>query len=137
MNKILGLGFLAIINGSVYYLIYWYIYVVCSTKLENILNISYEPSGMQLYFYFLSLPLFLLLAALSVLHRSYYNLKKSLSLGIFLIWFCYFILSLYVDLVVPFTKSNLLYYGTLSISLVAIGYVSYITFCQVWSYLDD
>ena len=132
MKRVLGLCSLAVINCSVLYLIYQYIYVVCSTKVDNILNILYEPSGMQLFYYFLSFPLFLLLALLSTLHSSYFNLKKSLSVGIIIIWFCYLALILYVDLVVHFPAgNNLLYYGSLCISLVAINYVIYAAYCQV------
>lgn len=133
MKKGLGLSFLTIINCSVLYLIYWYMYIVCSTKIDNVFHIPYEPSGMQLYYYFLSLPLFLVLALLSTLHSYYFNLKKSLSLGIIIIWFCFLILILYVDLVVHYSTAgnNLLYYGSLFISFVAISYVIYSTYCQI------
>ena len=102
-------------------------------SLYNVLHIPYEPSGMQLYFYFLSFPLFLFLALLSTLHSSYFNLKKSLSLGIIIIWSCYLALILYVDLVVHYSTagSNLLYYGSLAISFGAICYVVYSTYCQI------
>jgi hypothetical protein len=133
MKKGLGLSFLTIINCSVLYLIYCYMYIVCSTKVDNVFHIPYEPSGMQLYYYFLSFPLFLLLALLSTLHSSYFNLKKSLSLGIIIIWFCYLALILYVDLVVHYSTAgnNLLYYGSLTISFGAICYVVYSTYCQI------
>jgi len=132
MKKGLSLCFLAVINCSVLYLIYWYIYIVCSIKVDNILNIPYEPSGMQLFYYFLSFPLFLLLALLSTLHSYYFNLKKSLSIGIIIIWLCYFALVLYIDLVVHFSTGNtLLYYGSLFISFVAVCYVIYSTYCQI------
>ena len=132
MKKGLGLSFLTIINGSMLYLIYWYMYIVCSTKVDNVFHIPYEPSGMQLYYYFLSFPLFVFLALLSTLHSSYFNLKKSLSLGIIIIWFCYLALILYVDLVAHYSTagSNLLYYGSLFISFGALCYVVYSTYCQ-------
>ncbi len=87
----LGLSFLTIINCSALYLTYWYIYIVCSTRTNNVFHIPYEPSGIQLYYYFLSFPLFLFLALFSTLHSYYFNLKKSLSPGIIIIWFCYFV----------------------------------------------
>lgn len=133
MKKGLGLSFLTIINCSALYLIYWYMYIVCSTKVDNVFHVPYEPSGMQLYFYFLSFPLFLLLALLSALHSAYFNLKKSLSLGVIIIWFCYLALVLYVDLVVHYSTAgnNLLYYGSLTISFGAICYVAYSTYYQI------
>lgn len=133
MKTGVGLFFLTIINCSVLYLIYWYMYLACSTKVDNVLHVPYEPSGMQLYFYFLSFPLFLLLALLSALHSAYFNLKKSLSLGIIVIWFCYLVLVLYVDLVVHYSTAgnNLLYYGSLTISFGAICYVFYSVYCQI------
>lgn len=133
MKKGLGLSFLTIINCSVLYLIYWQLYIFCSTKVDNVFHVPYEPSGMQLYFSFLSLPLFLLLALLSALHSAYFNLKKSLSLGVMIIWFFYLALVLYVDLMVHYstTENNLLYYGSLIISFSAISYVVYSTYYQI------
>lgn len=133
MEKKLGLCFLIIINCSILCLIYWYIYVVSSTKVDNILHIPYEPSGMQLYYYFLSFPLFIFFALLSALHSSYFNLKKSLSLSIIIIWFCYLILILYVDLIIHYSTGgrNLLYYGSLFISFVAVCHIIYSTYCQI------
>jgi hypothetical protein len=139
MKKGLGLSFLTIINGSLLYLIYWYMYIVCSTKIDNVFHIPYEPSGMQLYYYFLSFPLFVFLALLSTLHSSYFNLKKSLSLGIIIIWFCYLALILYVDLVVHYSTagSNLLYFGSLSISFGAISYIVYSTYYQAMQLISS
>ncbi len=135
----LSLSFLAILNCSVLYLIYWYIYVVCSTRAYNVLHIPYEPSGMQLDYYFLSFPLFLFLALFSTLHSSYFNLKNSLSLGIIIIWLCYLVLILYVDLIVHYSTSgnNILYYGSLSISFAAICYVVYSTYCQITQFTNS
>ncbi len=131
MNKIFGLFSIAAINCSVLYLIYWYVYVVCSTKVNNLLHISYEPSGMQLIYYFISLPLFMLLATLSLLHSYYFALRKSLASGIVIIWFSYFILIMYVDWIIHFSKGNdLLYYGSLIISVVGISYIIYISYYQ-------
>ncbi|WP_242604766.1 hypothetical protein [Legionella busanensis] len=101
-------------------------------KVDNILHIPYEPSGMQLFFYFISFPFFMIIATLSVLHSYYYNLRKSLTSGIVFIWLSYFILILYVDLVVHYpTGNDLLYYGTLTISVIAIFYILYLTYYQV------
>lgn len=131
MKKRLGLGFLTIINGSVLYLIYWYILIACSTKVDNILHVSYEPSGMQLFVYFISFPLFLIIALLSLLHSYYFALKKSLCMAIMIIWFSYFVLMLYVDLVHLSSGNNLLYYGSLIISFVATSFVIYTSYYQI------
>lgn len=132
MIKILGLFSLAIINSSVLYLIYWYIYIACSIKVDNILNIPYEPSGMQLFFYILSFPFVIFLGFLSLLHSYYFNLRKSLCSGLFIIWLSYFVLIQYVDLVLHFSikGNNILYYGTLIISLIAIAYITYSSYHQ-------
>lgn len=132
MNKIFRLCALAVINCSVLYLIYWCLFIACSTKVDNILHIPYEPSGMQLFFYFISFPFFMVLALLSFLHSYYFDLKKSLSLGIIIIWFSYFILILYVNLVIHFAAgSNFLYYGSLIISFIALPFVIYTTYYQI------
>jgi len=131
MKKGLGLGLLTIINCSVLYLIYWYILIACSTKINNILHISYEPSGMQLFVYFISFPLFLIFALLSLLHSYYFDLKQSLCMGVIIIWFSYFVLMLYVDWAHFSSGNNLFYYGSLVISFAAICYVIYSTYCQI------
>lgn len=132
MKKILGIFSLAIIDFSLLYIIYKYVYIACSIVGDNILNIPYEPSGMQLFFYLISLPLFLTLAYLSVIHSYYFDLKKSLCSGILVIWLAYFILISFVDLVVhsSILGNYLLYYGTLFISITSICYISYSTYLQ-------
>lgn len=132
MKKILGLFSLAIINCSALYLIYSYVTVVCSTKANNIFHIPYEPSGMQLSYYFISFPLFIIVAFLSQLHCSYLELKKSLSFGIIIIWISYLILILYVDLILHFpTGNDFLYHGSLIISLFATAYIIFLTCNQL------
>ena len=131
MKKIFGLCSLAAINSSALFLIYLYISTVSSTKVGNVLHIPFEASGMQLSYYFISLPVFIVLALLSVLHSYYFELKKSLASGILLIWFSYVTLLLYVDQVIHYSKgNNLLYYGSLIISFVAVAYIIYSTYCQ-------
>ncbi|KTC89192.1 hypothetical protein [Legionella cincinnatiensis] len=131
MNKIFGLISLVLINSSLLYLIYWYVYIASSIKVDNIFNIPYEPSGMQLFFYFISLPFFLVLALLSLLHSYHFELRRSLCTGIPIIWLAYFILILCIDFIVHFSaRNNLLYYGILSISCVAVAYLIYSTYCQ-------
>lgn len=128
---VFGLLFLFLINSSVLYLIYSYIVVACSTMENNIFHCSYEPSGMQMFYYFISLPFFLVLAYLSRIHSYYYDLKTCLASGTTLIWFAYFLLVLYVDQVTHFPKGKqLFYYGSLIISLVAILYVLFSTYFQ-------
>lgn len=133
MKKRLGLGLLIIINSFVLFFLYWCIYIVCSTKVDNVLNIPYEPSGMQLYFYVISFPLVLLLTFLSIMHSYYFNLQKSLSLGLIIIWLSYLSLILFVDFILHFsiTGKNFFYYGSLFISFLGICYVIHSTYDQV------
>lgn len=131
MKKNLGLLFLFSINGSALYLIYRYIKVACSTMKNNSFHLPYEPSGVQLFCYVISLPLFLLLASLSCIHSYYYDLKTGLVYGFFCIWFSYFLLLLYVDQVIHFPAgASLFYYGSLMISVGAISYILFSTYCQ-------
>lgn len=133
MKKILGIFFLAIINGSVLFLVYGYSHIACSIKVDNICNIPYEPSGMQFFVYMISLPFFMILACLSILHSYYFDLKKSLSLEILIIWFSYFSLLFLVNLVHYYlTKNDFLYYGSLLISCSAIFYVIFSTYRQLF-----
>ncbi len=132
MKKNCGLLLIFLINSSALYLIYSYIVVACSTMKNNIFHISYEPSGMQMLFYFISFPFFLLLGYISRIHSYYYDLKTCLSFGLFIIWFSYFLLLLYVDQVLHFSSGGklLFYYGSLIISLGAISYVLFSTYVQ-------
>ncbi|EHL32754.1 hypothetical protein LDG_5148 [Legionella drancourtii LLAP12] len=85
-----------------------------------------------MFFYLISLPIFMVLACLSVLHSYYFDLQKTLCTGLFLIWLSYFSLITYVNSVIHFsdTGNNVLYYGSLLISFIAILYVIYLTYCQ-------
>lgn len=44
MKKMCGIISLILINGSSFYLIYVYVLVACSTKMNNLLQVAYEPS---------------------------------------------------------------------------------------------
>ncbi|HHW3766684.1 TPA: hypothetical protein ACT9CC_002065, partial [Legionella pneumophila] len=68
MKKMFGVISLLLINGSSVYLIYLYVSIACSTKVNNLLQVAYEPSGMQMIFYFISFPIFMVLAILSRIH---------------------------------------------------------------------
>ncbi|HAT7956471.1 TPA: hypothetical protein GJ770_04030 [Legionella pneumophila] len=132
MKKIFGFCSLVVINFSALYLIYWYILIIGSTKIDNIFHIPYEPSGMQLYFYFVSFPFFLVLSLLSMLHSYYFSLKRELSLGMVIIWTSYLALLLFVDIVLHHSSGkNFLYYGSLIISFGAIYFIIYTTYDQI------
>ncbi|WP_133137764.1 hypothetical protein [Legionella rowbothamii] len=131
MKKIFGLCSLVIINCFTLYLLYKYIEVICSTRIDNFLHIPYEPSGFQMIYYFISLPFFLLLAILSQMHSYYFDLKKSLFPGIFIIWTLYLALILYVDFIGRLSNNNsILYWGTWIISLIATFYIAYVFCCE-------
>ncbi len=130
MKKIFGLCSLIIINCLALYLIYKYMAVICSTRIDNFLHIPYEPSGFQMLYYFISLPFFLFLATLSQMHGYYYDLKKSLFPGIFIIWALYLALILYGNFIGGLSNNSLLYWGTWIISLIAIFYIAYVFCCE-------
>lgn len=132
INRLFGLFFLFIINLSALYLIYLYISVACSIKVDNIFHLPYEASGMQLFYYFISLPFFIILSFVSQLHSYYFNLRQSLFPWLIMIWLFYFILISYADEIVHFLKgNNLVYYGSLIISFFSICYLAYLTICQL------
>ncbi|MBA4697717.1 MAG: hypothetical protein H2069_10115 [Legionella sp.] len=125
----MGILFLWCINFLVLYLIYWYVSIVGSIIPDNFLHIPYEPSGMQLYFFILSLPLFLLVAALSLLHSYYFQIKKSLCTGTLMIWLAYFFLIVFVDRWFHFSAGNhFLYQVSLFIAFFSVLYVVYSTY---------
>lgn len=127
-----GIISLILINGSSFYLIYVYVLVACSTKMNNLLQVAYEPSGMQMFFYFISLPFFIILAILSRIHCFYYDVKNGLVYWLFLIWLLYFLFIEYIDQIVHFHKGNeLFYYGSLAISLGAFTLIGLTTYFQL------
>lgn len=135
-----GVLSLLLINGTSVYLIYLYALIACSTKVNNLLQVAYEPSGMQMIFYFISFPIFMVLAISSRIHCYYFDVKNGLTLNLFLIWLVYFIFIIYIDRIVHFPKGNeLFYYGSLAISLGAftlIGLTTYFQMNQLMSYTE-
>ncbi|HAT9877584.1 MULTISPECIES: hypothetical protein [Legionella] len=132
MKKISGIISLILINGSSSYLIYVYVLIACSTKMNNLLQVAYEPSGMQMFFYFISLPFFIVLAILSRIHCFYFDVKRGLSLWLFLIWILYFLFIEFIDQIVHFPNGNdLFYYGSLAISLGAFTLIGLTTHFQL------
>lgn len=131
IKKFFGLFFLLLINGAAYYLIYRLTRVACSITPDNVCAIPYEASGMQMFFYVLSFPAFLLLTGISSLYSGYFDLDSGLSFGWLVIWFFYFLLLIFVDqfLHAP-QKSLILYYGSLIISIVALIYLTRISYAQ-------
>jgi len=131
IKKFFGLFFLILINGTACYLIYRHIYAVCSIIPHNVCAIPYEASGMQMFFYVLSFPAFLLLAGISTLYAGYFELDSGLSLGWLVIWLCYFLLLIFVDQILHDPqKKFILYYGSLIISIVALIYLARISYVQ-------
>lgn len=132
MKKVLGLCSLVTLNFSLLYLIYWYVYVAASIIPDNIFHIPYEPAGMQLLYYYISLPFFIIYALVSQLYRYYFDLRKSLSIKAILIWCSYFILIFYVENVLTFPAGNvILYYGSLIISMFATIDIIYSIYSQL------
>ena len=131
MKKFFGLFFLLLINGTAYYLIYRHIYVACSLIPHNLCAIPYEASGMQMIFYVLSFPAFLLLAGISSLYSGYFDLDSGLSFGWLVIWLFYFLLLIFVNQVLHDPQKTLiLYYGSLIISIAALIYLIRISYAQ-------
>ncbi|WP_085663112.1 hypothetical protein [Legionella longbeachae] len=87
---------------------------------------------MQMFFYFISLPFFIVLAILSRIHCFYFDVKSGLSLWLFLIWILYFLFIEFIDQTVHFPNGNdLFYYGSLSISLGAFTLIGLTTYFQL------
>ena len=100
--------------------------------MNNLFHIPYEPSGMQMLFYILSLPLFILLTLLSRIYCYYYDVNKLLSYGFIFVWLIYFLLLIFIDQMIHFPAGKeLFYYGSLVISLGAVLYIICITYYQI------
>lgn len=61
-NGYVGLIYL-VITMWVFVMIFGHLYISCSTVENNICNIPYEPSGMQMFYFFMALPIWFLTSA--------------------------------------------------------------------------
>ncbi|USQ15588.1 hypothetical protein J2N86_15695 (plasmid) [Legionella lytica] len=138
MKKFIGLMTLSLVNGAAVYLIFLYVAIACSTNPDNFFGFSYEPSGTQLLYYLFSLPFFVLLVIINGIQSYYFSINKWLSYVLIGIWIMYFLLLEFVDKVLHFTNWNeLFYWGSLSISLMAIILIVYISYLQVKQLLSQ
>ncbi|WP_058532907.1 hypothetical protein [Legionella saoudiensis] len=138
MKKFIGLMTLSLVNGAALYLIFLYVAIACSTNPDNFFGFSYEPSGTQLLYYLFSLPFFVLLVIINGIQSYYFSINKWLSYVLIGIWIMYFLLLEFVDKVLHFTNWNeLFYWGSLSISLMAIILIVYISYLQVKQLLSQ
>ncbi len=129
---------LSLVNGAALYLIFLYVAIACSTNPDNFFGFSYEPSGTQLLYYLFSLPFFVLLVIINGIQSYYFSINKWLSYVLIGIWIMYFLLLEFVDKVLHFTNWNeLFYWGSLSISLMAIILIVYISYLQVKQLLSQ
>lgn len=129
---------LSLVNGAAVYLIFLYVAIACSTNPDNFFGFSYEPSGTQLLYYLFSLPFFVLLVIINGIQSYYFSINKWLSYVLIGIWIMYFLLLEFVDKVLHFTNWNeLFYWGSLSISLMAIILIVYISYLQVKQLLSQ
>lgn len=94
--------------------------VASSTMQNNILHISYEPSGMQLLYYILSAPIFMILAlALYHSQKRYTSRSQWIALFPVITAFGYALFLEYVDSVITFPKGNVFFYhGALVLSVI-------------------
>jgi hypothetical protein len=133
LKKISSFIFLILIYCSTLYLVYLYVYAVCAIQINNICSIPFEPSGSQLFLFIISLPVFYILILLSICYSWYYNISGTLTCIITSFWTSQISLLLIVDLIFHYreTSNQILYYGSLCISLLTLLYLLYKFYCQI------
>lgn len=139
MKKNFSLFLLLVINSCALLLVLEYFLVSSSVIEDNVFRIAFEPSGMQLIYFYLSLPFFGIVAMISIAHSHYFELEKTLCSGLIVIWSCYFLLISYVDSILHFAiYGNLtLYYGSNIITFCAFVYITHLTYRQIYQILNN
>lgn len=121
-KKRIGIISIILIHVFLFILLIGYVDIACSTKSDNLFGVPYEPSGIQMLYYYFTLPIFIVLAAINYFLNSWLKIKKWYAINSLIIWllFCGFIE--YVDDVVHFPAGNELFYqGSLIISIVSLA----------------
>lgn len=126
-------GFLGIIlvHFCLLLLIIGYVYVASSTEIDNLFHIHYEPSGMQMLYYYFTLPIFVFLSCLSYFICQIFKFKKNNAFIILSIWFMFWIFIVFMDEVLHFPRNKLFYWGSLFIALISLILLTYSAFSQV------
>lgn len=118
-KKSIGIIILSLINCFVLLMIVGYINIACSTISNNIFHVKYETSGIQMLYYLLNLPLFIIATILNIAVNSWLRIKKLVAINIMLVWLSFYGLLEFSDRYIHFPKANNLFYqGSLLIATI-------------------
>ena len=132
VKKSVGNISLVLIHVFLLFLIIGYAYIACSIKRDNIFHVPYEPSGSQMLYYYLNMPIFIALTAINYFLNIWLKIKKVYAINPLIIWFLFFIFIEYLDNFVHFPSGNeLLYQGSLYIAAVSLFLLIFSAYWQI------
>lgn len=98
-----------------------YVDIACSTKSDNLFHVPYEPSGIQMLYYYFTLPVFIVITAINYFLNIWLKIKKVYAIHSLIIWLMFYIFIEYINDVVHFPSGNELFYqGSLFIAVVSL-----------------
>ena len=131
-KKKIGITLLILIHAFLLLLIVGYVDIACSTKSDNLFHIPYEPSGIQMLYYYFTLPIFMVLTTLNYFLNKWLRIKKAYVITLFIIWLMFWMLIEFIDDVVHFPSGNeLLYQGSLMIAALSLALMFLSAYWQI------
>lgn len=132
VKKRVGTLALGLIYAMLVFLVVGYVYIACSTKSDNLFSVPYEPSGIQMLYYYFTLPLFAILMGFNYFLNIWLKINKAYAINPLIIWLMFCIFVEYIDKVVSFPSGNELFYlGSLLIALVSLALLIFSAYRQI------
>lgn len=132
VKKRVGIISLVLIHAFLVLLIIGYVNIACSTKSDNLFRVPYEPSGIQMLYYYFTFPIFIVITAINYFLNIWLNIKKVYAINSLIIWLMFCIFIEYIDDVVHFPSGNELFYqGSLFIALISLALLIISAYWQI------
>ncbi len=106
VKKRMGIVALGLIHVMLVILVVGYVYTACSTKSDNLFSVPYEPSGIQMLYYYFTLPLFAVLMGMNYFINIWLKMNKAYAIIPLIIWLMFCIFIEYIDKVVSFPSGK-------------------------------
>lgn len=138
----IGKGFIILLHVITMFLLYGYALIACSTRPDNILNAPYEPSGLQVLYYFLVLPVLFGISIIEhAIKRGATKERAMITFFPMIMALSFFLFLTFIETFIGLSKGKgLFYYGSLSLffgfSVVSLWVLFSELKALVYSYLD-
>lgn len=132
VRKRVGIITLLLVYVLLLFLVVGYVYIACSTKSDNLFSVPYEPSGIQMLYYYFTLPLFAVLMSINYCLNIWLKINKAYAIIPLITWLIFYIFIEYIDKAMSFPSGNELFYqGSLLIALVSLSLLMISAYCQI------